>query len=284
MVDIVLSAENSLTGNISFSAPLYALLAAGFLLFFFKKLGLFKREGRIRQVVAASYCLYLPLVFCLCALAWTVAVSVESAVVSSMTDLRPSLTTLSVEGADNVWSRLKKDYEHTPAIDTKEFEQRAATDLMAEIFKDNSEIFQTAQLKAVVGHITHGVHARLAQRLEEDIAAAASRAGDAFDVDAVASGMAPGEDGFVTSDPGVSVDLGGIAGGQRDIPFLEAVWENDFAQHLQGGLVADIVVEQTRHLFTLFFKKIQLFFLLLTIPVLLEVGYALYQRPQLPDT
>lgn len=66
---------------------------------------------------------------------------------------------------------------------------------------------------------------------------------------------------------------------KQDIATLRALWSGDFKEAFKGGLISDLIIDQTHNFFALLYSRVKLAFILLLLPVALEItAYAFMRR------
>ena len=232
---------------ISFSAPFYALLTAVFLLVFFKMMGLLKRESFLRQKIVNLYYLYLPMVLVLCASAWMYTVGEEWYVVTTLEEKRADFIAVSRQSMGKTWEKTEAVHGLEKKVTVSAMSQSLATELAKTFVEDGRFLLDRDSLDEITGNAFDGFVLRL--------------------------------------DNAIGKDMLSYTAQQDEFPLstLKEQWLGSFSKQVDEGLVIDALLDEIRYRFITFFKKIQLFFLFLSVPVIMEIGYALYQRPPLSE-
>ncbi len=247
MIENILHLRPVMGQYISFSAPFYAFLTALFLLFFFKMMGLLKREGRFHQRVVNLYYLYLPLILVLCASAWMYAVGAERYVLTTMEEMRPELMRISGESMAGVWKYMEERADGEDGLTPYDTGDHMSSSYMHGFIDGGKGLLEKHFLLEIVLKVSGGAHDRMMWHINNELVS--------------------------------------IAGESEAIPLsaLEARWREGFDKQIDEGVAVDFLLDEIRYRFISFFKKIQLFFLFFSVPVIIEIGYALYQRPPLEE-
>lgn len=247
MLENILHLRPVMGQYISYSAPFYALLTALFLLFFFRMMGLLKREGRFRQRIVNLYYLYLPLILVLCASAWMYAVGAERYVLTTMEEVRPELMRISSESMEKTWKHREDAGSNDRALTPYDTGDSMASAYLSAFIEGGEELLKKHALHEVVLMAEGGAHDRMMWHINNELV-------------------------FIAEE-------------SEEIPLstLEARWREGFDKQIDEGAAVDFLLDEIRYRFISFFKKIQLFFLFFSVPVIIEIGYALYQRPPLEE-
>ena len=193
-----------------------------------------------------GYYLYLPLVLVVCASAWMCAVGAERYVVITLEDTRPELAELSARSMEQSWNTLEEDYGVEDTATSVEFSQSISRELVQIFIREGASLLELHAIQEMTERAANGLQLRLEGHIGKEI-------------------------------------LSVIAEEKVSVSSLKAQWRGEFDEELRNGLAVDFLLDEIRYSFIRFFKKIQLLFLLLTVPVIMEIGYALYQRPPLVE-
>jgi hypothetical protein len=219
---------------------LYGLLTATLVLFVARRFRLFVRHDPVRRIVAASYYLYVPLVFVCVGSMWTTVSTARKEIATQIESVRPEIANLTAQATEGLWSAVLHrapqgdiSIRDVVLVVTRDYvEQRFFAPMLQDPRLPES-------LRAFAGTAAGGVSRATVAALEDRI------------LDALA--------GQTSVSPAL----------------LRAVWETKILRAMHDGLVVDIVGPYIDRQFGRLETWTVLIGLLLILPVVLETTAAM---------
>ena len=231
------------SGSFDFMTVLYAFLAAIALLAVMRKAGLMRREAAWHNALVRVYYLYIPLLFVGGAVAWSAVGSAESSMLSTIDRARPAITRTTLDYAGAAWAGVTENFRANPTVSLREICLTTSREYAGKLLDGLSGVSRfTLFMQPLVDTIQEGVAQSLAAAVEEEILKTVS---DAARLDRAA---------------------------------LKNLWTGDLVGAIQGGIVCDILASQARRAFSPAYQYIRMVFILLLLPVILEMAFSLYWR------
>lgn len=243
MKEIWTNAFGHVTGSFEFMTVAHAVLAAVVLLAIMKKTGLMRRVAKWHQTLVCVYYFYIPVLFAVTGVAWATVGSMEGAMLTTIEEARPAISRTSVEYAGAAWKIVAEKLAGKSDISLREMCLTVTRDYANKLLEGFSAVSRfSAFMQPVTDAVQEGVALSLARVVEEDII-------------------------------GKAADMTRL-----DTETLRAIWTADLAEAMQGGLVGDILVGQTKRAFKPGYRYIAAMFFLFLLPVALETAWAVYRR------
>lgn len=250
-MDNLLGAMVEISDKTNFMPVVYAFGASLFFLFFLAMTGLLKRDSKKRQQFVYCYFGYIPLVFMAAAFVWTSVGTVEQAVVRHIEKRGFVMNQQSLQQSEFAWSFAERflsasDEARVPLHDVSAALGNGYGEaLLGESIDSFPEGY--SYMRSLFIRAREGLSGRLAYHFEQYV-----------------------------MDTSPELTEGSLAD-------LKNLWLGGWQEELKGGLLVQTFVEAVPYALRRVLRDVQLFFFLFMLPVLIEVGHAFYQRPNLSE-
>ncbi|MDR3076990.1 MAG: hypothetical protein LBU26_06780 [Synergistaceae bacterium] len=207
------------------------------------KFGLLRREGKLRNVLAKLWCVYIPLVVTLSCAAWLGVAQSRAAAGDLMNQIRPGVTEFSVEFAEGVI-----EYFHLEAV-SGDLEVGVLMSVMGGYIDGQFEaslLPRVEKYSSYAGKLVNYARPYISRALSDYIETSVLKA----------------------------------AAGSLNISEerLIEVWNADIVTALRSGLLMDIIHAQIERYFASALRIVKIISLLLAMPPLLEIAMARRSR------